>query len=151
MNSDNWRVVLDAGEVCDVATDVEFTYDRKHWHTATFGRMTSGSYDGYYSAVVGLASMHKWTVREIVPPGQPTCAEAVDAAVKATRARCEAGVAEVNEEFLKRADSLRAMVGDADGDVAEGERIIGKACAYENAAEILRAEMAAAMRDGGGR
>lgn len=122
--SSNWRVVLDTGKVHAIKTDCETTYDHKEWHTATFGMITSGSYDGYYDAVVDLAKMHKWTVREFVPPGQLTRAEAVDAAVANL-------VVAVSERLSA---SARECKGYASEHVRE------KAHAYEHADEILRAE-----------
>ena len=128
MSSSNWRVVLDTGEVCTIVSGYEFTYDRKNWHTATFGMITSGSYDGDYAAVVDLAKMHKWTVREFVPPGEPTRAEAVDAAVRSAVAKL---VVTVTDRLDARSRECRGYAS---------EHVQEKARAYDHAAEILRAE-----------
>lgn len=143
-----WRVVLDTGAVHAIeASSIVLFAGKREWQKATFGEAAWGSFDGPLEAVTGLAKSLRWNVLEYVPPGALTREEAVAAAVANVRARYGACVAETEREITKRAYALRAMVDDAKGDVAGGERIMGKASAYDHAAEILRAEMAAAIFD----
>lgn len=127
--SSNWRVVLDSGEVCEVATGSEMSrYPPRLWFTATFGACSAGSFDGHYTSVTRLAAMREWTVREFVPPGEPTCAEAVDEAVRSAVAKL---VATVTDRLDARSRECRGYAS---------EHVQEKARAYDHAAEILRAE-----------
>lgn len=137
-----WRVVLAGGETLAIVTDTDSTrYDRRTWYTATYGRQGTGSYVGHLDAMLDLARYHKWDVREIVPPGESTTAEAL----AAERKRVADVLAEVEREFKKRAAECEVLSDDyaKNNNCQRGEFAAhGKSLAYYHAAAIVRAEFA---------
>lgn len=151
-----WRVVLAGGETLAIVTDTEITYDRRTWHTAQHGFATTGSYVGHLAAILDLVGLHKWVVREVVPPGELTTAEAI----AAERKRVADVLAEVERELKKRAATCDAIAQDCNArlrklaetrprdtaSIADAEwtrdRVRGKANAYDHSVEIMRAEFA---------
>jgi hypothetical protein len=144
-----WRVVLAGGETLAIETDTDSTrYDRRTWYTATYGRQGTGSYVGHIDAMLDLARYHKWDVREIVPPGESTTAEAL----AAERKRVADVLAETVREFEKRAaaceelqlgyaatslDPNRTLNDQIDASISAA-RTSGKEQAYEHAASLIR-------------
>ena len=146
-----WRVVLDTGAVHAIeARGVVLFAGKREWQKATFGEAVWGSFDGPLEAVTGLAKSLRWNVLEYVPPGALTREEAVAAAVANVRAQYEAGVAETEREFAKRAAAC-GVLAEAIKNVDDGiiGRLVGKSVAYTHAIDVLRAEMGAAMRGSG--
>jgi hypothetical protein len=155
-----WRVVLVGGETLAIVTDTEtWRSDPRTWYTASHDRTGTGSYDGTHAAVVELAHSKKWAVREVVPPGELTTAEAI----AAERQRVADVLAETVREFEKRAasceglkltyeakslDPNRTLDDQIDASI-DAARTSGKANAYEHAVEILRAEFATIGGDRG--
>lgn len=148
-----WRVVLAGGETFALATDTEtWRSDPRTWYRASQGLHGSGSYEGYHAAVMALASMKNWAVREVVPPGELTTAETI----AAERKRVADVLAEVERELKKRAeassilakcygatreDDTRPLNDIVDTQISAA-RTSGRSAAYEHAAEIVRAEFA---------
>lgn len=155
-----WRVVLVGGETLAIVTDTDSErYDPRTLYRASHDRWGSCSYDGYHAAVMALAHSRKWSVREVVPPGELTTAEAI----AAERQRVADVLAEVERELKKRAASCNqlsrvAEVGARDAGRTLNEQIdasinaartSGKANAYEHAVDIVRAEFATIGGDRG--
>ena len=148
-----WRVVLAGGETLALATDTEtWRSDPRTWYRASQGLHGSGSYEGYHAAVMALASMKNWAVREVVPPGELTTAETI----AAERKRVADALAEVERELKKRAASCEVLRLTYEANILDPNRTLndqieasvnmarvrGKTQAYEHSAEIFRAEFA---------
>jgi hypothetical protein len=137
-----WRVVLAGGETLTIVTDTEtWRSDPRTWYKASHERVGSGSYEGTHDAVLELSRMKKWAVREVVPPGELTTAEAI----AAERQRVADVLAEVERELKKRAAECEKLAdGYAERDNCyRGEFAShGKSLAYAHSAAIVRAEFA---------
>ncbi len=152
-----WRVVLAGSETLAIVTDTEtWRSDPRTWYRASQGLHGSGSYEGFHAAVMALASMKKWAVREVVPPGELTTAEAIAAERKSIAEAIAVTLAEVERELKKRAEAS-SILAKCYGTTCENDalplndivdaqisaaRTAGKSAAYEHSAALVIAEFA---------